>query len=85
MAGRPPLTGPVRVEAVFTIERPATIKRKARPGYLGPLLDGDKLTRACWDALTGIVWVDDSQVVAWSGSKAWGEPGVRVTVTEERP
>ena len=39
--------------------------------------DGDKLERATWDALTGLLWVDDAQVVDWSGTKREAEPGER--------
>ena len=46
--------------------------------------DGDKLTRCVWDALTGIVYGDDSQVTVWGGSKRLADdgeqPGVRVFV-----
>lgn len=56
----------------FTLATPAT-----RPPDL------DKLTRAVLDALTGIVWVDDRQVVALHSTKVQGAtPGVDVTVTE---
>jgi crossover junction endodeoxyribonuclease RusA len=48
--------------------------------------DQDKLLRAVGDALTGVAYADDSQVVSHDGSlKRWshsavGKPGVRVTV-----
>ena len=43
--------------------------------------DGDKLTRAVWDALTGVLWADDSQVAMWAGAKHYGhEEGVYVDV-----
>jgi len=31
--------------------------------------DGDNLQKLVWDAFNGVVWVDDSQVVSWSGGK----------------
>lgn len=35
--------------------------------------DLDKLTRAIWDSLTSVVWVDDAQVVAATIRKQWVE------------
>jgi Holliday junction resolvase RusA-like endonuclease len=45
--------------------------------------DGDKLMRAALDALTGVVYKDDSQVARWSGSKTYStEPeGVWISVS----
>lgn len=37
--------------------------------------DLDKLQRCVWDALTGIVYVDDSQVTVSGASKRMAEPG----------
>lgn len=37
--------------------------------------DTDKLVRACLDALTGILYADDSQVVDARGMKRWCNPG----------
>jgi len=46
--------------------------------------DLDKLVRAVLDALTGIVWKDDAQVVALKATKVQGvTPGVEVEATEE--
>ena len=43
--------------------------------------DIDKLARAVLDALTGIVWVDDDQVVELVCRKRWWvEGGVRIQV-----
>ena len=49
--------------------------------------DVDKLTRCLLDALTGIVWRDDSQVVALDVRKdyAIGQPGVAITVEQYAP
>lgn len=49
-----------------------TLRESATQRSVG---DGDKLTRCVWDALTGIVWVDDSQVTQWGGSKRLAAPG----------
>jgi crossover junction endodeoxyribonuclease RusA len=59
----------------FTIEAP----KKSRNTF--PRGDVDKLSRACLDALTGICWDDDVQVVSLNATKQWGQhPGVRIRV-----
>ena len=70
-----PLAVPVRVTAAFSLALPPTSKLPA------PRLDVDKLVRAVLDALTGIVYVDDKQVVELAARKAWGEPGVAIIVS----
>jgi crossover junction endodeoxyribonuclease RusA len=68
-----PWSGPVQVTLTFTVRNDAT-----RPPDL------DKLIRAVLDALTGIVWDDDRQVVALTATKQQGAAcGVAITVTEE--
>jgi Holliday junction resolvase RusA-like endonuclease len=68
----------VKVELEFLFARPVRPER----GYpcTGGGLDIEKLVRAAHDAMTGIVWCDDSQVVELVARKAWGGPGVRVMV-----
>jgi len=45
--------------------------------------DLTKLVRAVEDALTGIIWHDDAQIVEQKVSKHWGEtPYVHIAVTE---
>ena len=53
-------------------------------GVIQPLNrpDGDNLEKLVWDALTGIVWADDSQIVQWAGAKWYGEPALVVKVVE---
>ena len=94
------VTGPVRVELVFTFERPAShygtgrnagkVKDSA-PGWPDTKWAGDidKLTRAVFDSLTaGGVIEDDARVVEASVSKVWCVPGapggVLVNVTPKR-
>jgi crossover junction endodeoxyribonuclease RusA len=78
------VAGPVRVDLEFVVRRPRKIAN-AMTGLGRSVGDGDKLTRAVWDALTeaGVI-EDDSRVVQWSGSKRLagsGEPtGVRIKV-----
>jgi Holliday junction resolvase RusA-like endonuclease len=46
--------------------------------------DLDKLTRAIWDSLTSVVWVDDAQVIAATIRKQyierWQAEGVLILV-----
>lgn len=85
MDGRPLLDGPVNVVITFTMPRPKTApKRTTPPATKRP--DLDKLTRAVLDALTGITFTDDSQVIALRCSKHLAElgetPGVYIAVEE---
>jgi crossover junction endodeoxyribonuclease RusA len=71
-----PLSGPVGVFLNFQLRRPQHPRSRwhvTRP-------DIDKLERTCLDALTGEVFHDDSQVVLVCHTKAYGEPGVDITV-----
>jgi len=68
----------VAVSAVFTFERPKTVKREfptVKP-------DLDKLIRAVMDAVTDSgLWADDCQVVDMRIRKQYGDlPGVRVRI-----
>lgn len=96
MAGREPFEGPLIFTMLFRLPRPkghygtgrnaATLKpwaEHARP--IGPP-DTTKLVRAAEDALKGIVWKDDSQVVLQSAGKVYGDvPGLKVTVEKVEP
>ena len=78
-----PSDKPQHVHTEFVMPRPKAM-RLTLPMVQRP--DGDKLTRAVWDALTGIAFVDDSQIVSWSGVKRRAEigekPGVHIEVKE---
>lgn len=54
-----PLAGPLRFACEFVMERGKTVKRVHHT--IAP--DLSKLIRSTEDALTGIAWVDDSQIV----------------------
>lgn len=84
--------GPLRVDFAFVMPR---IKAhfhfsKAKAGQLrddAPLHhtvkpDRTKLTRSTEDALKGILWADDAQIVAGETTKQYGaRPGCLITVT----
>jgi Holliday junction resolvase RusA-like endonuclease len=72
--------GPVEVVTIFQVERPLAhfVANKRARGLrpTAPMLcpigrDGDKLTRAVWDAMKGVVFRDDRQVAIWSGYKVY--------------
>lgn len=70
--GRPKLSCPVRVELYF--------------GGVQSNQDIDNLAKSCLDALNGIAFKDDRQVVELVARKASGRaPRTAITVTEVRP
>jgi Holliday junction resolvase RusA-like endonuclease len=87
------LTGPLAVEATFRMPRPrghytrcGTMLRKSAPMWPVTRPDATKLWRPTEDALTGIVWRDDSQIIRQLVRKRYcgpGEvPGAEVLVDE---
>jgi crossover junction endodeoxyribonuclease RusA len=78
-----PLDGPLRISLVFVMPRPAgTPKKSTPPAIKRP--DLDKLTRAVFDALSGVVWNDDSQAVELHAFKRLAQldeqPGVNIRI-----
>lgn len=68
----PPLAGPLEATMTFVLRRPkghygtgrnAAVLKPSAPPYPSGKPDVGKLARATEDALTGIVWLDDAQVV----------------------
>lgn len=85
------LTGPLALTLRFYVARPkghygqgrnAGTMKPAAPLWPTTRPDATKLTRAVEDAITGVVWKDDAQVVAQTIYKHYGEPE-RVEVTIE--
>lgn len=80
--------GPLRVRFNFMVARPKGHYgkrglRPAAPPWPDKKPDALKLSRGTEDALTGVVWRDDAQVVKLWISKEYGSPeGVAVTVEE---
>jgi crossover junction endodeoxyribonuclease RusA len=81
---------PVRVDMVFSMPRPkshfgsgrnATSIKPSAPLAHTSKPDLDKLIRCVLDALTGVAWHDDSQVVKVVASKGYGDLiGVLITL-----
>lgn len=65
--------GPVRLMANFYLPRPKSLAKKDRPHVTKP--DLDKLARSLGDALSGVAYKDDNQVVQLKCSKAYAAPG----------
>lgn len=73
--------GAVSMTALFYLPRPKSLKQSVLFHLKKP--DLDKLARAVGDALVGIAYVDDSQIIAWHKSKTYaiGEcVGVQIQV-----
>lgn len=89
-----PLAGPLELDVTFVLARPrshyrtgrnAGLLRSSAPAWPSSRPDTTKLLRAVEDALTGIVWLDDAQVVEQVARKAYGWPErceVRVALLE---
>lgn len=77
-AGATPLEGPVTMQVAFIFMRPAShftrsgALRASAPSHPGKP-DLDKLARAVGDALTGVCYRDDSQIVRWEMTKRYGK------------
>lgn len=86
MAGRELFEGAVGLAVVFTLRRPkghfgVRGLRPSAPAWPIVKPDCTKLLRAVEDALTGVVWRDDAQVVEQSVTKRYGEPeGAHVAI-----
>lgn len=63
------LNGALKVEINFYFKRPKTVKRK----YHTVKPDCDNLTKLVCDALNGILWKDDAQIVNLKASKNYSE------------
>jgi Holliday junction resolvase RusA-like endonuclease len=91
MNGRTLLTGPVELLALFYFPRPKSHYRTGKhagelkhsaPEYCITKPDADKLLRACCDAMSGIVYRDDAQIVRVAARKLYGTPRALLTVQE---
>ena len=88
----PLLSGPIYLKAAFIFPRP---KSHFRTGKYSHLLkdsapahhiqkpDRTKLLRGLEDALTGIIWRDDCQVVTGPTGKVWGDQACAMVMIHE--
>jgi Holliday junction resolvase RusA-like endonuclease len=84
-------SGPVAVNVVFQFPRPkghygsgknSNQLRASAPPHHIVKPDATKLWRSTEDALKGIAWKDDSQIVAQAVSKVYGTPGAQIFISE---
>jgi len=77
-----PTTDAVTVDLAFHLPRPKYLKDRSTEHCTKP--DLDKLVRSVNDALTGVLYVDDNQVVRITATKTYAapgaDPGVQITV-----
>lgn len=87
-----PLAGAVDVRLTFLMPRPkshygtgrnANVLKNSAPNHSIAKPDVDNLAKAVYDALTGIAWHDDAQIVFAGIEKAYsnGETGCGITIT----
>lgn len=88
MAGREPLACPVRLSLIITHAVPDSWplwkQNLALAGEIEPTVkpDADNVEKAVKDALNGVAWLDDCQVVSCTKEKLYGQhPGVRILVS----
>lgn len=74
-----PAEGPLVMDLVFELPRPKSAPKRVQHPTTRP--DLDNLLKAIKDALRGVVYRDDSQIVALTATKKYGEaPGVSIRV-----
>ena len=90
MAGRPPMTGPLRmtVEAFLSVPVSDSAKKRAAKlsGEIRPTKkpDFDNIAKAIADGCNRVVFADDAQIVSAGIEKFYGEtPCVRVTIKHQ--
>ena len=90
MDGRELFTGPLRLDVAFLFSRPKahyrTGKRSSElkdspPVYRDKAPDLDKLIRSIGDALTGVVYRDDSQIVEVQAAKIYTDGAERALIS----
>lgn len=80
MGGQAPFQGEVKLHADFF--RPKPRPRKGQNPQVSFIGDIDNYLKAVMDALIGICYVDDRQVVNLSGRKIFGDPHIVIELEE---
>jgi crossover junction endodeoxyribonuclease RusA len=87
VAGDGLFLGPVALRVSFALPRPASLPKRVVGHVRKP--DVDKLLRAVGDALTGVLYRDDAQVVELHARKGYAEigtaPQAEITVVDAGP
>lgn len=89
MQERPPWEGPIAVDIEFVFARPASMRWKTKAmirTWHQKRPDLDNIIKAVKDALTGVVWRDDSQVARLNVSKwtAGGEEAPHTNIAAQK-
>ena len=74
------LTNPLDVELEFYLQRPKSLPKKIQHHTKKP--DIDNLAKSVMDALEGIIYVNDAQVIALRVYKLYGTPKCAVRIEE---
>lgn len=86
------ITSALEVTFTFQMPRPSGhfgsgknkgVLKASAPRFHITKPDVDKLSRAVLDALTGVIWKDDSQVTTKLVRKRFGVPGVWITIRDQ--
>ena len=81
--GVPKVKGPIFIETVFKFRIPKTDKEHKEGDYYLHCPDLDNLQKAVLDALNGIAWEDDKQVVFTRAKKIYSEyDGIEIHIIE---
>lgn len=65
---RPPLNCPIKVSAIFYLNKP---KKGLFPHHPAVIPDLDNYVKALCDGLNGVLWTDDSRICSFSVSKRY--------------
>ena len=77
-----PWSGPVEITLAFRMRKPKSMPKGRVLPTTKP--DLDKMIRSVKDAHTGILYVDDAQIICLSATKVYGdEPGVAICLTNK--
>jgi crossover junction endodeoxyribonuclease RusA len=74
------LDEPLELSVIFYLPRPKTVQDREYPAVMP---DVDKLLRAVFDSLSGVVYVDDSRIITVSAQKRYADdrgPGALIRV-----
>ncbi len=73
------IEGPISATVVFRRIKPASVPRRLYP-HTRP--DLDNYLKLLWDALNGVIFKDDAQIISVTATKIFGEAGIDVLITE---
>jgi crossover junction endodeoxyribonuclease RusA len=75
--------GPIAIRVTFALPRPPSLPRRVTAHTKKP--DLDKLLRNVGDALRGVLYRDDNQIVEWHGRKVYAPVGAGELIDVEVP